>query len=218
MAAPSLGLITRLFAACGTGDLETVRFLLSFHDDLVNYRGPHGWYPLHSAVATNNLGIVKFLLERGASLDQRTNDGRTPLMVAAGERGTNFTVEFLVDRSQDVNQQDLGGWTALHIAVENGNLDNTRTLLKGGADPNIPNFYTYTPTHIACEQNNSEMVKLLLEYSANLKLRDERGKHPLDLMKNLDVKRSVLVSYSIDQEEDEYDFEDTPQARTYKYL
>jgi ankyrin repeat protein len=43
-----------------------------------------GSTPLHAAVVSNQPGIVKFLIERGADINSRTKLGWTPLMMAQG--------------------------------------------------------------------------------------------------------------------------------------
>jgi ATP-dependent Clp protease ATP-binding subunit ClpB len=37
----------------------------------------------------------------------------------------------------DVNVRHTLGWTALHVAAVNGNVEAVKTLLKAGADPNL---------------------------------------------------------------------------------
>ena len=41
-----------------------------------------GWSPLHYAAAGNSLSVLKLLLTRGAAVDARAPNGRTPLMMA----------------------------------------------------------------------------------------------------------------------------------------
>ena len=51
-------------------------------------------------------------------------------------------------------------------AVENGNIDEVRSLLSAGADPNVVGEYTFTPLHRACHHGADEIVRILLDAGA----------------------------------------------------
>jgi ankyrin repeat protein len=52
----------------------------------VNARDEHGWTALMEASAQCDVKYVRKMLELGASVDGRTTDGRTPLMVIGDDR------------------------------------------------------------------------------------------------------------------------------------
>jgi ankyrin repeat protein len=56
--------------------------------------------------------MVRFLVEHGANKDQATNDGATPLLVAAG-RGHLDIVRFLVEHGANKDQATNDGATPL---------------------------------------------------------------------------------------------------------
>ena len=45
----------------------------------------------------------------------------------------------LADGSVDVDEEDIGGWTALHQAVDHQNVEAIRLLLEHGGDPTLEN-------------------------------------------------------------------------------
>jgi len=45
----------------------------------VNALGADRWTPLHRAAVNGNIDIVKLLLEHGADVNAKTNDGETPI-------------------------------------------------------------------------------------------------------------------------------------------
>jgi ankyrin repeat protein len=59
----------------------------------------------------------------------------------------------------DVNMQDKDGWTAMHYACVNGQLDVVKVLLSVFADINITDDNGFTPVAV-CEQRQSRVGAL----------------------------------------------------------
>ena len=55
------------------------------------------------------------------------------------DKNDEVTVEFLLQRLSDINQQDANGWTALHYAAANNNVRLVLALLKRHAKSDIKN-------------------------------------------------------------------------------
>ena len=53
-----------------------------------------------------------------------------------------------------VNKRDKDGWAALHLAVENKNVETVNMLLNAGAKVNIFIKKKWTPLHMAAKENN----------------------------------------------------------------
>ncbi len=70
---------TELHRACQKGDIAMVKSILNSDLDQLNARDSNGWQPIHEAVHGGHLDIVKFLVSKGAQVDERTNNGGTPL-------------------------------------------------------------------------------------------------------------------------------------------
>src|SRR5438094_5418578 len=76
--------------AAVTGDLDGIRFLLERGADVNAKTKYTGWTPLHAAIIPKlTPGLIKptveLLISRGANLEGKDNDGRTPLHVAASD-------------------------------------------------------------------------------------------------------------------------------------
>ena len=107
------------------------------------------------------MSMLMFFLSRGISIDARSSEGATPLMLVVQER--NLTkATFLLDHGADVNATDLRGFTALHRAAELGELTMVRLLLDRGAIRQSE-AQGHTPGSLAQKGGHRDIVKLLGE-------------------------------------------------------
>ena len=124
-----------------------------------------GATPLMRAAKTNDVEVMRLLLDAGADPSVTLQDGTTVLMIAAGQglgppRGdgprirvpTEATaveaVRLLLDRGVPINGSNNAGATALHAAVGRGD-SLVRLLAERGADLNAKNKGGLTPLDIA---------------------------------------------------------------------
>ena len=88
-----------------------------------------------------------------------------------------------------------------------GDIEDVRTLLNQGVNPDVTNEDGLTALHQACIDDNEEMLKLLLEYGANVNARDSELWTPLHaaatcghthLCKHLITKGAELLAVNAD--------------------
>lgn len=72
-------------------------------------------------------------------------------------------------------------WSPLHIAVNRGDVRQTKTLLRAGADPDSVDGLGRSPVHLAAEVANRPALKELLGAGADPGIMDGRGYTPLHL-------------------------------------
>lgn len=103
---------------------------------------------------------------------QQTGDlaGVSSLMMAVSSNDIDGVKFFSRAGGFLINQKNIGGATALHIAARNGNLEITTTLLENGADVNIVDNEGWSPLMRASISNNPKIVEVLLEKGANAAL------------------------------------------------
>lgn len=82
----------------------------------------------------NAAPILEWLYIHGTCVEDRDDQGRTPLMWAS-YKGHRRTVQWLLSRSANVASHDDEGMTALHWAACRGHTAITRMLLEVGAAP-----------------------------------------------------------------------------------
>jgi ankyrin repeat protein len=113
----------------------------------------------------DSVEIARFLLERGANVNQAGGGGITPLMLAAREQDAGL-VRLLLDHGADIEARSQSGETALSLAAMAGRLDTIRLLLERGAD--IHNRRGVPPLIAAGYGNQRAAMQLLLERGAEV--------------------------------------------------
>ena len=79
------------------------------------------------AVDKEQVKIVKLLLDKGADVNAKNWDNRTPLVLAA-KKGYTQVVKLLLNSGADVSLKDQLGWVALDYAKENNHKEIVELL------------------------------------------------------------------------------------------
>jgi ankyrin repeat protein len=87
--------------------------------------------PLLLAMARRLWGTILVLLKHGAAVDAKDPEGKTVLHLAA-EWGRIELVEWLIEQRVDTKTTDLGGMTAMELAVINGHENIVQLLANQG--------------------------------------------------------------------------------------
>jgi len=90
-------------------------------------------------------------------------------------------LESIFSQNADINIIDSNGWTALHHAAYNGDLNSVNLLKKAGANINAFSNQFKTPLHFAALMEHVDVVASLLESGASLEALDEHKCTPLHL-------------------------------------
>lgn len=111
---------TPLGIACYFGHEEIVRFLIMKGAD-VNIASKNGFnvFPIHSAVAANNISMTRLLFEAGAYPNVCQKSGMAPLHSAAS-LGNIELIILLLEHGAEVNLRMEGGKLPADLAAEKG--------------------------------------------------------------------------------------------------
>jgi ankyrin repeat protein len=132
------------------------------------------------------------LLEEGANIEAKDNEGYTPLHNAV-LFGNEDRVLTLIARGANIEAKDDDGNTPLHLAVLFGNEDRVLTLIARGANIEAKDYDGNTPLHLAVLFGNEDRVLTLIEKGANIEAKDYDGNTPLLLAAQDDKEALALM-------------------------
>jgi ankyrin repeat protein len=125
-------------------------------DKYINRKAEHGFFPLYIASRNGDNDIVGLLIDKDAAINEVTDEGTTPLMIAIQEHTNNSHLEViqtLLEGGADLEIDDNTGHNALFYAQENGDAKVIELLMEhapgssSSRSSNISNrSRSYTPT------------------------------------------------------------------------
>ena len=193
---------TALHIATINANLTMVRFIanaihsatkdMELRKYYINLRDKKGRTPLFFSSAYGFQNITQFLIQRGASIDARTNGyhaapGSTPLMAAA-EKGHTGCFILLMDNDANLMAKRTDGADALYLATREGredivkmiaNTDKIKILCRDII--NRPTYRGRTAIFTAAFHGHLEIGKFLFDLGAKIDLQDRDNFTPLIL-------------------------------------
>nr|XP_045619132.1 poly [ADP-ribose] polymerase tankyrase-1-like [Procambarus clarkii] len=176
------------WAAFG-GHVTVLRLLKERGCDVTAASTPDGSTPLHLAADNGNLDATRWLVEQGAQIDAKDNNGNTPsdlamvseasdvynylddrlkeeqLVEAAGAGNFELTRRLIQDEvfvDAPSHKPQIRGRRALHQAADGGYTALVEDLLQAGADPTADDNEGVLAVHLAAQAGHLEVLKLLL--------------------------------------------------------
>lgn len=171
--------MTSQHAAAFNGHRDILEYLYRREPFEVDARDDNSRTALFWASEQGHLGAVRWLLDRGASINARDCWNDTALIVASFE-GQEDIVRLLLDRDADVHARNQWNATALIDATYRRYMPIMLLLLEAGADVNqkgIADFSTALMT--ACDADDSQIARILLDRGADIDSRNEEGQTAL---------------------------------------
>ena len=104
--------------------------------------------------------IVRLLIEAGADVEAKFDDGRNALIHTAGNPAAG-SAAMLIEAGADVNVQSKSGWTALMRAARYGRTETVKLLIEAGADVNAISNDGETALMLATQYDHTGVVDIL---------------------------------------------------------
>jgi ankyrin repeat protein len=156
-----------------------------------NVNGNNATYTvLGMAVHRNDKRVVHRLMELGAHVSQAPqNVDMNEILVAAADNNLDM-IKYLIDifhsTHVSVDIQDHAGMSAMHYAVQHGNVAFLQFLLNHTQETSLATAYGLTPLHVVLDKKPEfndkvqlRMLNMLLEAGARVKAVDYYGRTPL---------------------------------------
>lgn len=131
------------------------------------------WLRMHFEEVSDE-EIIALISEKVEDLEMGDCEGRTLLWHAIFFKRRKVA-EWLIERGANVNTQDENSFSALHIAVQERNIDMVAYLLRCGADVNIQDKFSNTPIMRTNRATPDEIFRILLENGADVDIKNIAG-------------------------------------------
>src|SRR6266567_142756 len=136
--------------------------------------------PLHLVAESGFTSVAELLLAKGADVNARSNQGRTPLHLAAAKGDYRLAdVASLLRSRAEVNARNSYGATPLVVALAGDDKKEcvkvVEQLLAKAADVNARDENGSFPLYLAVQRRSEELVRLILAHKPDLEIPTREG-------------------------------------------
>ena len=148
---------TPIHVALANGQIEVAKILIDKGLSINELSEFDKRTPLMRAIEQGNTDSVKFILEHKCNINLKKEDGKSALIMSQDAEIS----ELLLKNGANINATDKLKRTALHWAVDHGQEDIVRVLLKYHPNLKLKDISNETPLAIAIKDKNINIIKLL---------------------------------------------------------
>uniref|UniRef100_A0A8W8HUJ0 Uncharacterized protein n=1 Tax=Magallana gigas TaxID=29159 RepID=A0A8W8HUJ0_MAGGI len=162
----------------------------TFPDHIMEQETDDGVTPVISACQSGNSQQLKELIDQGAPISTKDDNGRTALHYCADNLETQCAEMLLAKDPSLLEVKDSQGFTPLHMSVISGNVPLLKLLLAKGADIRSLDSELHTPTHWATVCGHLEILDILIDNGAELSSADSHNAYPIHYAAQMNGKDS----------------------------
>ncbi|KAJ8540597.1 hypothetical protein ON010_g12630 [Phytophthora cinnamomi] len=124
--------------------------------------------PLHAAVHNGQLGMVNYLISKGADVNLCNHKGRRPLHIVKQSIDMAMIIQSLINAGADIDAMEKHGLTPLMFMCSRASLEGSATLLALGADVHCVAWTNgFSALEFAVKSEHTELVELCLSKGSN---------------------------------------------------
>jgi ankyrin repeat protein len=162
------------------------------------YSLDNGASPLHIAAYTGDIGLIKFLRQKGVSLNANDYQKNNALHYAIANN-QNATARYLLLSGINTRDESTEGGAALtHLAAMSGNLEMLKEFLKKGNSIFYKDYRGVNTLSYAVVSGKSEMVKYVMDLGVSAAEKDQEGftaRHYAAFAGNLEILELLMEKY-----------------------
>ena len=158
------------------GHLNLCKIILHKYNFDLKTADDCGWSALHYSAKNGSYELLKYFVDRGTEINQKTNDGRNCLHIAAKNGYLNLCKTLVEKHDFDVCMADNDGLAAIHHSVLNGSDELVTYFADMGTNTNLTTNHGRNCLHIAALSGHFNLCKTFIEkHDFNVNLADNNG-------------------------------------------
>lgn len=118
----------------------------------------------------------------------------TTLYQAICNRASPAMISVLLQNGADPNKKQDDGYSPVHMATSNGDVEALRLVLGAGGDANAQAINGATPLDFAVQKHHIDVARVLLEGGADPNLKDGKGQISLHYAAGCDAPVALVVA------------------------
>jgi ankyrin repeat protein len=151
---------------------------------------PYGG-PIHTAIMIGDIQKAFDLINQGTNLNEKDNEGRTPLMLAA-ILGYSAVVNLLIIKGANIHKKDKYGSDVVTLTILRGNTSILKMLINAGINVNERDDLGHTYLMTAASQANYSIIDMLLNAGADANMQIE-NKTVLSYIRGDNISKSIKI-------------------------